>query len=220
MDQQKFGGVAARLLGEDEAPTGEAEQLKRTLLAFIDKEAGMVKGLAAQSKKDLAREVVHLRGLVKTIKDATSRVRTSGPEFGHAEAFMLMTYVRVEGDGQDRLLVWNSRDGVTPFVINIGASKYQHAVSSMQGPHFDLPRELEPTHKWVTRTDREVLEAWHRTMDKAVELGKIEPDKAEAMRDNLEVAESWHYRIGLVNLATGRFTDEEVLAAASATTEA
>lgn len=219
MDQQKFG-VAARLLGEDEAQTGEAEQLKRTLLAFIDQEAGMVKGLAAQSKKDLAREVVHLRGLVKTIKEATSRVRTSGPEFGHAEAFMLMTYVRVEGEGPDQLLVWNSRDGVTPFVVNIGASKYQHAVSSMQGPHFDLPRELEPTHKWVTHTDREVLEAWHRTMDKAVELGKIERDKAEAMRDNLEVAESWHYRIGLVNLATGRFTDEEVLAAASATTEA
>lgn len=133
---------------------------------------------------------------------------------------MLMTYVRVEGEGPDQLLVWNSRDGVTPFVVNIGASKYQHAVSSMQGPHFDLPRDLLPTHKWVTRTDREVLEAWHRTMDKAVELGKIELDKAEAMRDNLEVAESWHYRIGLVNLATGRFTDEEVLAAASATTEA
>lgn len=202
------------MMKSERVPT-EAEQLKETLLAFIAEEAGMVKGLAAQSKKDLAREVVHLRGLVKTIKDATARVRTSGPEFGHAEAFMLMTYVRVEGEGPDQLLVWNSRDGVTPFVVNIGASKYQHAVSSMQGPHFDLPRELEPTHKWVTRTDREVLEAWHRTMDKAVELGKIERDKAEAMRDNLEVAESWHYRIGLVNLATGRFTDDEVLAAAS-----
>ncbi|UYD21567.1 hypothetical protein P9A57_gp01 [Pseudomonas phage phiH1] len=207
------------MMKSERLPT-EAEQLKETLLAFIAEEAGMVKGLAAQSKKDLAREVVHLRGLVKTIKEATSRVRTSGPEFGHAEAFMLMTYARVEGEGPDQLLVWNSRDGVTPFVVNIGASKYQHAVSSMQGPHFDLPRDLEPTHKWVTRTDREVLEAWHRTMDKAVELGKIERDKAEAMRDNLEVAESWHYRIGLVNLATGRFTDDEVLTAASALTEA
>lgn len=203
---------------QDRVPT-EAEQLKQTLLEFIDQEAGMVKGLAAQSKKQLAREVVHLRGLVKTIKDATSRVRTGGPEFGHAEAFMLMTYVRVEGEGPDRLLVWNSRDGVTPFVINVGASKYQHAISSMQGPHFDLPRDLEPTHKWVTRTDREVMEAWHRTMDKAVELGKIERAKAESMRDNLEVAESWNYRIGLVNLATGRFTDEEVLAAAQSVAE-
>lgn len=197
----------------------EAERLKRVLLEFIDQEAGFVKNLAAQSKKNLAREVVHLRGLVKTIKEATSRVRTSGPEFGHAEAFMLMTYVRVEGEGPDRLLVWNSRDGVTPFVINVGASKYQHAISSMQGPHFDLPRDLEPTHKWVTRTDREVMEAWHRTMDKAVELGKIEQAKAESMRDNLEVAESWNYRIGLVNLATGRFTDEEVLAAAQPVAE-
>lgn len=195
----------------------EAEQLKQTLLEFIDQEAGMVKGLAAQSKKDLAREVVRLRGLVKTIKEATSRVRPSGPEFGHAEAFMLMTYVRVEGEGPGRLLVWNSRDGVAPFVVSLGTSKYQHVVSSTQGPYFDLPRELGPTHKWVTRTDREVLEAWHRTMDKAVELGKIEPGKAEAVRDNLDVAESWHYRIGLVDLATGRFTDDEVLEAPAAT---
>lgn len=201
------------MMKSERVPT-EAEQLKETLLAFIAEEAGMVKDLAAQSKKNLAREVVHLRGLVKTIKEATSRVRTSGPEFGHAEAFMLMTYVRVEGEGPDRLLVWNSRDGVTPFVINVGPSKYQHAISSMQGPHFDLPRDQSPTHKWVTRTDREVLEAWHRTMDRAVELGKIEKGKAESMRDNLEVAESWNYRIGLVNLETGRFTDEEVLAAA------
>lgn len=203
---------------QDRAPT-EAEQLKQTLLEFIDQEAGMVKGLAAQSKKDLAREVVRLRGLVKTIKEATSRVRTSGPEFGHVEAFMLMTYARVEGEGPDQLLVWNSRDGVAPFVVNLGASKYQHIVSSMQGPYFDLPRELGPTHKWVTRTDSEVLEAWHRTMDKAVELGKIEPGKAEAVRDNLDVAESWHYRIGLVDLVTDRFTDDEVLEASAATTQ-
>ena len=192
----------------------EAERLKRVLLEFIDQEAGFVKNLAAQSKKQLAREVVHLRGLVKTIKDATSRVRTGGPEFGHAEAFMLMTYREVEGDST--LLVWNSRDGVTPFVINIGTKKYQHEIPLQQGPFFDLPREHSVSHVWVTRTDAQVLEAWRRTMDRAVELGKIEPEKAAGMRDNLEVAESWHYRIGLCNLETGRFTDEEVLEAAHA----
>lgn len=198
---------------QDRVPT-EAEQLKQTLLEFIDQEAGTVKDLAAQSKKQLAREVVHLRGLVKTIKDATYRVRTYRPEFDHAEAFMLMTYKEVDGDGQ--LLVWNSRDGVTPFVINIGSKKYQHDIPRQQGPFFDLPREHAVTHVWVTRTDAQVLEAWHRMMDKAVELGKIERAKVESMRDNLEVAESWNYRIGLVNLATGRFTDEEVLEASAA----
>ena len=215
MEAMKSESVFRRLSGmqEPEEQT-EAERLKRILLEFIDQEAGIVKGLAAQSKKQLAREVVHLRGLVKTIKDATSRVRTGGPEFGHAEAFMLMTYREVDGDST--LLVWNSRDGVTPFVINIGANKYQHDIPRQQGPFFDLPREHAVTHVWVTRTDAQVLEAWHRTMDKAVEMGKIDPDKAASMRDSLEVAESWHYRIGLRNLETGRFTDEEVLVAASA----
>lgn len=189
----------------------EAERLKRVLLEFIDQEAGMVKGLAAQSKKQLAREVVRLRAMVKVIQNAARRLRIDGHRFGHAEAFMLMTYKEVDGDGQ--LLVWNSRDGVTPFVINIGSKKYQHDIPRQQGPFFDLPREHAVTHVWVTRTDAQVLKAWHRTMDKAVEMGKFGPDKAASMRDNLEIAESWHYRIGLRNLETGRFTDEEVLEA-------
>lgn len=130
---------------------------------------------------------------------------------------MLMTYREVDGDGT--LLVWNSRDGVTPFVINIGAKKYQHDIPLQQGPFFDLPREHAVTHVWVTRTDAQVLEAWHRTMDKAVEMGKIDPNKATSMRDSLEVAESWHYRIGLRNLETGRFTDEEVLDASAPATQ-
>ena len=197
----------------------QTEELRHAMQEMLAEDNPQVKSLAAARKKQLAREVVRLRAMVKVIQNATRNVRIDGHRFGYAEAFMLMTYVRVEGEGPDRLLVWNSRDGVTPFVINVGPSKYQHAILSMQGPHFDLPRDLEPTHKWVTRTDREVMEAWHRTMYKAVELGKIERAKAESMRDNLEVAESWNYRIGLVNLATGRFTDEEVLAAAQPVAE-
>jgi len=208
---------------DDPEEQTEAERLKQTLLNFIDEEAGLVKNLAAQSKKQLAREVVHLRGLVKTIKGATALVASAEkPRFAHAEAFMLMTYV--EQDAEDpsaarMLLVWNSRDGVTPFVINIGKARYQHHIPSMRGPFFDLPR-ADPlkvdvaTHVWVTRTDREVMEAWRRTLDKAVEIGRMEAAKAGALRDDMEVAESWHYRMGLRDLATGRFTDEDVLAAA------
>lgn len=201
----------------------EADRLKETLLEFISEEAGMVKNLAAQSKKQLAREVVHLRGLVKTIKGATSLVAAAEkPRFTHAEAFMLMIYIEQEPadtSAARMIQVWNSRDGVTPFIINIGATRYQHHIPSMRGPFFDLPR-ADPlkvdiaTHVWVTRTDREVMEAWCRTLDKAVELGRMEAAKAEALRENMEVAESWHYRMGLRDLATGRFTDEDVLAAA------
>lgn len=189
--------------------------LQRQLLAFIEQESGMVKGLAAQGKKQLAREVVHLRALVKTVKLAIANVKPGAPTFGHAEAFRLMAYVQtnaVEGEEPETLMVWNSRDGVTPFIVHIGGRSYQHTVRGMEGPFYDLPRDRPVTHKWVTRTDAEVLAAWRRTLDRAVEQGKLEPDKAELQRDNLEAAESWNYRIGLVSLTSGRFTDEEALA--------
>lgn len=195
----------------------QTEELRHAMQEMLAEDNPQVKNLAAASKKQLAREVVRLRAMVKVIQNATRNVRIDGHRFGHAEAFMLMTYREVDGDST--LLVWNSRDGVTPFVINIGAKKYQHDIPLQQGPFFDLPREHAVTHVWVTRTDAQVLEAWHRTMDKAVEMGKIDPDKAASMRDSLEVAESWHYRIGLRNLETGRFTDEEVLDASAPTTQ-
>lgn len=195
----------------------QTEELRHAMQEMLAEDNPQVKNLAAASKKQLAREVVRLRAMVKVIQNATRNVRIDGHRFGHAEAFMLMTYREVDGDSA--LLVWNSRDGVTPFVINIGAKKYQHDIPLQQGPFFDLPREHAVTHVWVTRTDAQVLEAWHRTMDKAVEMGKIDPDKAASMRDSLEVAESWHYRIGLRNLETGRFTDEEVLDASAPATQ-
>lgn len=193
----------------------QTEELRHAMQEMLAEDNPQVKNLAAASKKQLAREVVRLRAMVKVVQNATRNARIDGHRFGHAEAFMLMTYKEVGGEGS--ILVWNSRDGVTPFVINIGAKKYQHEIPLQQGPFFDLPREHSVSHVWVTRTDAQVLEAWHRTMDRAVELGKIEPEKATGMRDNLEVAESWHYRIGLRNLETGRFTDEEVLEASAAT---
>ncbi len=193
--------------------------LQRQLQEFLDEEAHMTKGLAAQSKKSLAREVLRLRALVKTVKLATEKVKIGGHHFGHAEAFALMTYREV--GGTEVLTVWNSRDGVTPFIINIGEKKYEHVPKLMVGPFFDLPvfdlpDETAVTHKWVTRTDWQVMEAWQRTLERAVELGKMEPAKALAVRDSLEVAESWHYRIGLVNMSTGLFTDAEVLEASKA----
>lgn len=202
-----------------EEPSSQAEELREALLQQMGDDNGQVKSLAAASKKQLAREVVRLRALVKVVQQATRNVRIEGHRFGHAEAFMLMTYRQIdvaEGAEAKVILVWNSRDGVTPFVINIRADRYQHDIPLQRGPFFDLPRGSGVAYVWVTRTDEQVMEAWRRTMDKAVELGRIEAEKAASMRDNLEVAESWHYRIGLRNLATGKFTDEEVLVAASA----
>lgn len=206
-------GPSRELLDRLAGEKAEQSRLKQDLLDFIDKEAHMVKGLASQSKKDLAREVVHLRGLVKTIKKATQSVQPgAAATFGHAEAFRVMQYIQTneaQGEAPEVIVVWNSRDGVTPFIVHIGDKSYQHNVQAMKGPVFDLPPEA--THKWVTRTDAETLTAWRRTLDKAVEQGKLDPDKAELQRDNLEAAVSWNYRIGLVSVSSGRFTDEEVL---------
>lgn len=43
------------------------------------------------------------------------------PHYKHSEAFCLMTY-RAD-DGTESEVVWNSRDGVTPFVISLRSGK-------------------------------------------------------------------------------------------------
>lgn len=190
----------------------QTEELRHAMQEMLAEDNPQVKNLAAASKKQLAREVVRLRAMVKAIKDATSRVRP----FGHAEAFALMRYEEQDtpaGAEQRLLRIWNSRDGVTPFVVHVGDVKYQHNPRGMQGPFFDLPYpgapELAPTHVFVTRTDREVLECWGHILTKAVARGSMDAAKADSLRGDLSVAASWHLRIGLRDLATGRFTDEE-----------
>lgn len=199
------------------------ERLKLDLAEFIEQEAHLVKGfMANESKKQLAREVIHLRGVVKTVKASIAGIgKGAAPAFGHREAFALMTYAKISGpdDAPAQLRIWNSRDGVTPFMVNIGEARYQHELGLMLMPFFDVPVSHSPTHKWVTRLDWEVLEAWARTLDRAVENGTMGQAKADSMRERLDVAESWNYRIGLVNLATGMFTDQEVLHTVKATNE-
>lgn len=41
----------------------------------------------------------------------------------HSEAFCLMTY---QSDQGDRVRIWNSRDGVSPFIIILGYTPYKH----------------------------------------------------------------------------------------------
>jgi hypothetical protein len=44
--------------------------------------------------------------------------------YNHPEAFCLMRYTAIEGDGL--LIVWNSRDGVTPFGFFHEGKEYRH----------------------------------------------------------------------------------------------
>jgi hypothetical protein len=43
------------------------------------------------------------------------------PEYQHAEAFCLMKYR--SDDGTEEELIWNSRDGVTPFTVTLRSGK-------------------------------------------------------------------------------------------------
>lgn len=57
----------------------------------------------------------------------------------HAEAFMLMKYASEDGTVEE--IIWNSRDGVTPFVVTA-----QDGVTSMT--HVDWGRDVyQPDHR-------------------------------------------------------------------------
>lgn len=59
-------------------------------------------------------------------------------QYNHAEAFCLMKF-RAD-DGTDEEVIWNSRDGVTPFVITLKSGKTAH--------HVDWQNDLcVPDHK-------------------------------------------------------------------------
>ncbi len=164
--------------------------------------------LRQQSKSDLAREIIALREHGEAV-DMTSVIHQlaaakASKVFRHREAFMLMTYVS-EG-GHLELRIWNSRDGVTPFQITIDNVKYTHAIGTMQGPFYDRPDECDA--QWETRTVRAMMNAWARSLDRAVLLGKLDRVKAEAAKLDGEQAKSWNLHIGLRSLETGRYTDE------------
>lgn len=221
-DPDRQARIFAGVPNQDDLKWMTRQALQESLQDFIREEANLTKTIAQNGKKDLAREILHLRGVIKTIRDATKRVEplaSGGRTFQHAEAFRLMTYREVNlpspanrkhvtPANAREIRIWNSRDGVTPFIVHIGLIAYEHVVQGMQGPFYDLPEAA--THKWVSRTDREVQAAWNRTLDRAVRIGKLTAEKADAQRNNLDAARSWNYQIGLVDLSTGKYTDEQL----------
>jgi hypothetical protein len=165
------------------------------------------------SRNDLIREVKRLNGVVDKLDVMALVGKARGqmapgampiPQLQHKEAFMLMLY-RSEG-GTDEKLIWNSRDGVTPFTVHIDGLKYDHVIHKMQGPFFDRPEGI--IGQWETRTEAKMMEAWQRTLERAVLAGRMHKDKAAAMANRPDVARSWNLNIGLRSMATGRYTDE------------
>ena len=63
MEQPKMSDLQSKLAG-DAQPSSAAEELRQAMQDMLDQDNHQVKGLAAQSKKQLAREVVHLRAMM------------------------------------------------------------------------------------------------------------------------------------------------------------
>lgn len=68
--------------------------------------------------------------------EADVRARNGGHL--HAEAFCLMTYAT--DDGREMEAIWNSRDGVTPFIV--------HSRSGIEMTHVDWRKDVRnPNHQ-------------------------------------------------------------------------
>lgn len=87
-------------------------------------------------------------------------------KFTHAEAYRLMSYV--SDDGTTGELVWNSRDGVTPFIIT--SRDGQHQLTHTDWSHDIFARNFRPppgfrlfvdmTQEMALEAARERVEEW------------------------------------------------------------
>ena len=180
------------------------EQVSQTELDHMDTE----KELREAGRFSLAREVIILREQVQRADMAAliaeAAAPTVGVTFQHREAFMRMRYVS-EG-GHLVKLIWNSRDGVTPFNITVDGINYTHDLHKMRGPFLDRPEDCEA--QWETRTVRAMMAAWDRVLSRLLLLGKIDTKGYEAARLDAMRAKGFHLHIGLRSLESGKYTDE------------
>jgi hypothetical protein len=170
---------------------------------------GMCLGeLKQQSRNGLARAVLDLNEKLGQVGLLALAAQAKQGHFQHREAFMLMKYVS-EG-GTDVKLIWNSRDGVTPFQVHIDGMKYTHSILEMQGPFFDRPEGI--VGQWETRTEMEMMLAFRRVLNKGLLLGRLTEDQVIAAQNDPDQARAHWLQIGLRSMATGRYTDEDAKA--------
>jgi hypothetical protein len=118
----------------------------------------------------------------------------AGPGHGHAEAFKLMTYR--SDDGTESETIWNSRDGVTPFVITLRSGK--------QATHVDWQNDrYAPDHKpapgdriFVDLTRERALEFARANLERYAQTGA---DMAKAPSAE-HLADDWFSRPGAPDL--------------------
>ncbi|MPR36585.1 hypothetical protein [Salmonirosea aquatica] len=85
-------------------------------------------------------------------------------KFNHKEAFCLMIYQNMSDFRMEDIIIWNSRDGVTPFIVFHEGHEYQHVDwhrdMMMIDPEFLKERILLPgKHIFRDITKEEATEA-------------------------------------------------------------
>ena len=105
-------------------------------------------------------------------------------QYVHGEAFCLMSYV--SDDGKHGELLWNSRDGITPFVIHSRDGVEMTHVdwqSDVRAPHFRPPPGMrifvDMDEELAAERARERVEQWWDRPD--YPLSARFPDKASAI---------------------------------------
>lgn len=98
-------------------------------------------------------------------------------KYKHAEAFMHMNYVSKDGS---HIIIWNSRDGVTPFIIMLEGKEYQHTDWKQDKRDVDYkPKPGDYIFRTVTRED--LLEE----LPKYIEKLKVEAQDHDWIRENI-----------------------------------
>lgn len=78
------------------------------------------------------------------------------PEYNHAEAFCLMRYA--SKDGRVSEWIWNSRDGVTPFIVTAKDGKTELTHVNWRGDECRPDHVLQPGDRYFGPGTREMAE--------------------------------------------------------------
>lgn len=100
----------------------------------------------------------------------------------HAEAFMHMTYFGQSPAGRIELKIWNSRDGVTPFMVT--SNEYGITLQSVSWGHA----KYDPSHKpkkgeliWVSHTEETARQVAEQALAGFEKMAAMTDEEIEAL---------------------------------------
>jgi hypothetical protein len=107
------------------------------------------------------------------------------PDYQHAEAFCLMKYR--SNDGTEEELIWNSRDGVTPFAITLRSGKRATHVDWQNDQRMPDYQPPAGSRMFVDLTPERARELAERDADMYPQHGSRKRAIKELMADYLRL---------------------------------